>query len=55
MRKTAPNVKVSSWVRLRSVGVFSALDRTGKGPIMEAEDGAGLRDSFPGQGGYGLG
>ena len=40
---------------VRSVGAFSALDRTGKGPILEAEDGARLRESFPGQGGYGLG
>ncbi len=40
---------------LCSVSVWHALDRSGKGPITEAEDGPRLRQSFPTGGGYGLG
>ena len=38
-----------------SVSVWHALDRSGKGPVTEAEDGPRLRQSFPTGGGYGLG
>lgn len=38
-----------------SVSVWHALDRGGKGPVTEAEDGLKLRQSFPTGGGYGLG
>ena len=42
-------------VPMRSVSVWHALDRSGKGPVTEDEDGPRLRQSFPTGGGYGLG